>query len=43
MVDYLGSSEGPGAYGAADGNSKDAVESGETNTAYEYKVDMPSS
>ena len=41
MVDYLGSTNTPGAYGTANDDSDDAGASGEANPAYEYKIDAP--
>lgn len=41
MVDYLGSSEGPGAYGVENKDTADAGADGENKPAYEYKTDAP--
>ena len=38
MVDYLGSSDGPGAYGA---ENTDAAKPGASADVYEYKIEMP--
>ena len=38
MVDYLGSSDGPGAYGA---ENTDAAKPGTSADVYEYKIEMP--
>ena len=38
MVDYLGSNDGPGAYGI---DNTDATNPGASTDVYEYKIEMP--
>ena len=40
MVDYLGSSDAPGTYGAENSNSA-AQPSSTAADVYEYKIEMP--
>ena len=41
MVDYLGSSDAPGTYGAENSNSAAAQASSSAADVYEYKIEMP--
>ena len=41
MVDYLASSDAPGAYGVDNKDDSDGSGNGEANPAYEYKISAP--